>query len=225
MLLFGFSNSYGQELDGVWMSYNNRVMEPSKSSYGLGMPGLILDFQKLEMGHYLRDTLVNIEPNFRRHKIKTELRKKKLRFKAYGKDSLEVDFNKKDNFITVFRPLDLGHKLEMKESELAEFIVKTKFQPHNGVGFDFTNEPDYFEKMSDKPKSKKRFLKSSTSHPSYWFLKEINQNYFLVFSLDIHLENIYQIIQVSKDGLVLKPLQEDYYLNELTELKPVYNNG
>ncbi len=218
-IVIGLTNSYGQELNGVWMSYNNRRIDPNKNAYGLGMHGLILDFQKLEFGHYLKDTVMAIKPNFRKHKIKTEIAKRKLRFKAFGKDSLEIDFEKKDNVITVFRPLDLSHKLEISESELADFLVISIFEPLKPIEFDFTNEPDYFEKISDKPKTKKRFLNSSRDHPSYWFLKEIIENYFLIVSLDVNSENIYQIISISDIGIVLKPLQEDYPLTGILGIK------
>ena len=120
---------------------------------------------------------------------------------------------------TVFRPLDLSHKLDISESELADFLINSKFKPLSSIEFDFTNQPDYYEKISNKPKTKKRFLNSSRDNPSYWFLKEIKGNYFLIVSLDIMSENIYQIISISDNGIILKPLQEDYPLTGLLGLK------
>ncbi len=218
LITVGLTNSYGQELDGVWMSYNNRRANPNKASSGLGMCGLILDFQKSELGHYIKDTIIDIKTDFRRHKIKTNISHKKLKFKLFGKDSLEIIFNKEANMATVFRPLDLSHKLDISKDELVDFLINSKFIPLNSIEFDFTNEPDYYEKISNKPKTKKRFLNSSRDNPSYWFLKKIKDNYFLIVSLDIISENIYQIISISDNEIILKPLQEDYPLTGILGL-------
>ena len=219
LFLAGLTTCSGQVLNGVWMSYNNRRIDPNKGASGLGMVGLILDFQKLELGHYLKDTVIGIEPNFRKHKIKTEIGRGKLRFKAFGQDSLVMDFGKEGNMATVFRPLDLSHKLNISEDEITDFLINSKLKSLKEFELAFTNELEHFESITDKPRTKKRNLNSFTGQFSYWFLKEIKQNYLLIFSIDINSVNIYQIITMSDNGVVLKSLQEDYPLTGLLGIK------
>lgn len=218
-LLIGLQVSYGQELDGVWMSYNSRRINNELDSGGNGFRGLLLDFKRSELGFYQTDTVIPININFKRQKIRYKSGKGKLRYKAYGKDSIEVDFYKNDNTITVFRPLNLNFKISMTESQITDFLVKNRFQ-QNEIEFDFTNEMDFFEQMKERPKTKKKKLKTSLNNYSYWFLMEKEENIFLIFKIgEYGEENIYQIRNVSAKGISLKPLQEDYYLNRMTEFK------
>ena len=222
LFLIGFFNSYGQELDGVWMSYKNKIIDSSRA-YTSGGEGILIDFNNSTLGHISSDTLVNVNLIIKKKKVKLKVEgiKGKGKLKKYGNDSLEMDSGQ--NMAHIFRKLDLNHKLNKTTKEVSNFLVNNRFEPLNGyTEIEFSLDQYWLDKMFEK-KSKKLNLLNHTweDDDGYWYLKEVRENYFLIFTLgQVEKKNIYQILDITKDGLKLKPLQEtDFGLKNIMELK------
>lgn len=221
-MLFGFFNSHGQELDGVWMSYKNQIIDSSRA-YTSGGEGILIDFDNSTMGHISSDTLVDVNFTLKKNKVKLKVEgiKGKGKLKINKNGSLHRDSGR--NMADVFRKLNLSHKLNLSIKELTDFLVNNRFEPLNGyTDIEFSLDQYWLDKMFAK-KSKKLNLLNHTweDDNGFWYLKEIHENYFLVFTLgQVEKKNIYQILDINKDGLKLRPLQEtDFGLKNITELK------
>ena len=88
ILLFGPYISSGQNIDGVWMSYNNRVVNESEQ-YTSGQEGFILDFGSKTLGHISSDSVIKFKIN--RYKIKIKELNQKVRIKVFGNCRLPLD--------------------------------------------------------------------------------------------------------------------------------------
>lgn len=64
-------------------------------------------------------------------------------------------------------------------------------------------------------------INKTRNDEGYWYIKEIEQNYFLIFTVDqISGQNIYQIISIDDCKMELEQLQEPDFGNaKITELK------
>lgn len=216
------TNSFGQELDGIWMSYKNQIIDSSRA-YTSGGEGILIDFDNSTMGYIGSDTLVDVKFIFKKKKVKLKVEgiKGKGNLKKYGNDSLEMDSGQ--NMAHIFRKLDLNYKLNKTIKEVSNFLANNKFEPLNDyTEIEFSLDQYWLDKMLGE-KSKKLNLLNHTweNDNGYWYLKEVQENIFLIFTLgQVEKKNIYQILDVKKDGLKLRPLQEtDFGLKNVMELK------
>lgn len=218
-VLAGVVDSFGQELDGVWMSYNNRIIN-SKSVYTRGDEGILIDFDNLSMGHIKSDTLINVMANFKNKKVKLRVEgiKGKGKLNKFGLDSLEM--NSGQNTVHVFRKLDLSHKINWAKKEITDFLIKHKFDSIQGIKGEFSKGQFFRDITFDRPHTKNQFVNKNWNDYGYWFIKKINGNAFLVFTIgQTEPNNILQILSVDKNGLRLRPLQDDEWMKNLTEIK------
>lgn len=222
LLLFGFFNSQGQELDGVWMSYKNQIIDSSRA-YTSGGEGILIDFDNSTMGHISSDTLIDVNFTFKKNKVKLKVEgiRGKGKLKKNKNGSLEMDSGR--NMADVFQKLDLSHEQGMSIQEVTDFLIKNRFEPLNDyMDIEFTMDQYWHDKWLEKKRERLNLLNHTWENDNgFWYLKEIYGNYFLVFTLgQVEKKNIYQILDVNKDGLSLKPLQEtDFGLKNITELK------
>ncbi|WP_430908360.1 hypothetical protein [Maribacter sp. 2-571] len=222
LFLVGFANAYGQELNGVWMSYKNQVID-SNGLNTAGSEGIIIDFDNSTMGHIGADTLVAVAFIFKKKKIKLKVGgiKGMGKLKKFGNDSLVMDSG--ENMSYIFRKLDLSNQLNLSTEAITDFLVTHRFEPLNDfMEIEFTADKYWIDKLLEKKSERLNLLNHTWENDNgFWYLKEINKNYFLVFTLgQVDKQNFYQIIQVSERGVKLKPLQEtDFGLENITELK------
>lgn len=204
------------------MSYKNKIIDSSRA-YTRGDEGLLIDFNNSSMSHIGSDTLVEVNFIFKKKKVKLKVEgikgKGKLKIRRNG--TLEMDSGQ--NMDYVFRKLNLSHKLNSSIKEVTDFLVNNRFEPLNGkTDIEFSLDKYWLDKIFGK-KSKKLNLLNHTweDDNGFWYLKEIHENYFLVFTLgQVEEKNIYQILDINKDGLKLRPLQEtDFGLKNIMELK------
>jgi len=221
-IVAGLTHAFGQGLDGVWMSYKNQIIDSSKA-YTSGGEGILIDFDNSTMGHIGSDTLVDVKFIFKKKKVKLKVKgiKGKGTLKKYGIDSLELDLGQ--NMAHMFRKLDLNHKLDKTVKEASSFLASNRFEPlNNHTAIEFSLDQYWLDKMLGK-KSKKLNLLNHTweNDNGFWYLKEVQENLFLIFTLgQLEIKNIYQILDIQKHGLKLRPLQEtDFGLKNVTELK------
>ncbi|ASO05425.1 hypothetical protein [Arenibacter algicola] len=222
LFLVGLTTSYGQELDGVWMSYNNRIID-SSIAYSKGGEGILINFDNSTMGHIGSDTIINVHLTFKMKKVKLKVEgiKGKGKLKKFGNDSLEMDSGR--NMVDVFRKLDLNNELNMSLEEVIDFFVKNRFEPLNDfMDIEFTRDKYWKDKWLARGRERLNLLNHTWENDSgFWILKEIDKNYFLVFTLgQVEKQNFYQILDINEKSIKLKPLQEtDFGLKNITELK------
>lgn len=219
LLIINSISSVGQELKGVWLNYNNRVIDKFKP-YTSGGEGLFMDFDNLTMGHIKSDSLVKIEVRTKKNtaKIKVGGLREIGRFRIFGQDSLELDSG--DNKIEVFRKLDLSHRIPMTEKEIANFLIANSFDSIQGIKGVFSKDQFFLDKTFGRPHVKNQFENKNWDDAGYWLVKKINENAFLIFTIgQLERMNIFQILAITNDHVKLIHLQEDDYMRNFTELK------
>lgn len=144
----------------------------------------------------------------------------KVDFKVFEKDSIEIDFGQ--NMMHVFRPLNLNNKLNTDKKRIEDFLVKNKFEKINAeIDIEFSDKFFFLDVMLEKPIKKNAVINKSWDEEGYWLIKEIEQNFFLIFALDQTADkNIYQILSLDDCRMELLQLQEPKFGNaKITELK------
>ena len=202
------------------MSYNNYVIDIN-SMFTSNDEGLIIDFNNQTIRTIHSDSIISLKIDFKNSKLYLKTDSISVDYEIYGKDSIEIDFG--SNMMQVFRPLDLNHKLTVDKNQIKDFLIKNDFNAINKtIDIKFSDKFYPLDKIF-KIKNKKNTLinKSWDDEEGYWYLKEIEQNYFLIFALNQDSDqNIYQITSLDQCIMKLEQLQVAEFGNvEITELK------
>ena len=219
LLVFGLTSCQAQEVNGIWMSYQNYVIDIN-SMYTSGNEGVLIDFDNQTIGTIYSDSIVQIKIDLKKSKLFLTTDTLKVDFKVFEKDSIEIDFGQ--NMMHVFRPLNLNHKLNTDEKRIKDFLVKNKFEKINGeIDIEFSDKFFFRDVMFEKPIKKNALINKSWNDEGYWLIKEIEQNFFLIFTLDQTTDkNVYQILSLDDCRMELLQLQEPESGNaKITELK------
>ena len=216
LLTIGLISCKNQGVNGVWMSFNDRVIDEHRA-FSSGLEGMIIDFDKSEFSSIHSDSTIKFEKGLKEMKIVRGTDSIIYPYDIYKNDSIEIVIAK--NTISVFRPLNLNNPLKLTISEIVEFLTvdcNRKFADSIKVKF----LKDYHP--LDRNKKKLRMVETiwNNSRPllGHWSVSEINNNYFLFISIEDTTEkNIYQIISKNKNEIKLMPLKENYY--KLRKLK------
>lgn len=218
-LVIGLTSCKAQEVSGIWMSYQNYVIDIN-SMYTSGNEGVLIDFDNQTIGTIYSDSIVKIKIDLKKSKLFMTADTLKVDFKVFEKDSIEIDFGQ--NMMHVFRPLNLNHKLNTDKKRIKDFLVKNKFEKINGeIDIEFSDKFFFRDVMFEKPNKKNALINKSWDDEGYWLIKEIEQNFFLIFTLDQTTDkNIYQILSLDDCRMELLQLQEPEFGNaKITELK------
>ncbi|WP_339876355.1 hypothetical protein [Olleya marilimosa] len=214
-IVIGLTSCKAQEVDGIWMSIDDRVID-EHHSFSSGMWGMIIDFDKSEIKAVLSDSTYKFEKRHKEIKIVHNIDYIVYPYEVFKKDSIEIEIVK--NTITVFKRLNFDYPLESTKSEIVNFLTDNcvrKFGDSIEVKFSKNYHP------LDKNKELRMtetIWNNSRPLVGNWSIGEINKNFFIFISIDDTTEeNIYQITSISGNTLKLKPIKENYY--ELTELK------
>lgn len=217
IILFGLNSCHKKEPSGVWMSFNDRIIDYNDSFVG-GKSGYVIDFDNNILSHMLSDSVkkVNFDFNKKSFQIYPDTINN-YDFKIFENDSIEIELY--ENTMSVFRPLKLNYKLNYTRKEIFDFLTQNKFENiKDSTNIEFSKSFHRFDKTKEL-----RLLKgTSYNNPiyGYWYLGEIRQNYFLFFTTDDFLEhNIYQIKSLKNDRLDLKKIQENDLIFGIKELK------
>lgn len=208
-----------QEVDGIWMSYNDRVIN-TDFAYSGTIEGFLIDFDKKEFGRFDSDSVMKIDIDFTKKQLKHKSDTLKVDFRVFKNDSIEIELS--ENTMSVFRPLDLNHKLSIKKNQICDFLTQNDFDKINGeIDIKFSDEFFFRDVMFEKSNKKNALINKSWDDEGYWFIKEIKQNFFLIFTLDQTADqNIYQILSLNECKMELLHLQEAEFGNaKITELK------
>jgi hypothetical protein len=226
IIVLGLTSCNNQEVDGIWMSYNNYIIDKN-SAYSSGSEGIIIDFDKQTIGYIHNDSIVPVNVDFKKLKLFVESETPYgVEFKIHERDSIVIDFG--INMMHVFRPLNLKHKLSIDKSQIynflikSDFIINSDFEKINGeINVKFSSKPYSLDVMYKKRIQKNILINKSWENEGYWYIKEIKQNFFLVFALDETADqNIFQIISFDDSKMKLIQLQEAKFGNaRTTELK------
>ena len=217
-LVIGLTSCKSQEIDGVWMSYKNYVIDKD-SGYTARDEGVLIDFDNQTIGIVDHDSIIPIRIDLNQSKLFMKSDTLNVSFKVFGKDSIEIDLGR--NMMHVFRPLNLKRQLAVDKKNIITFLTQNKFNELNdSITLKFRKDLHYFSTMSNK-KNEKRFLESRLDSNGYWFLKELKGNFFLIFAIEeVGDQNIYQITKLTDCKMELLPLQEyGFLIKNLTELK------
>ena len=201
------------------MSYQNYVIDIN-SIYTSGNEGVLIDFDNQTIGTIYSDSIVQIKIDLKKSKLLMTTDTLKVDFKVFEKDSIEIDFGQ--NMMHVFRPLNLNHKLNTDKKRIKDFLAKNKFEKINGeIDIEFSDKFFFRDVMFEKPIKKNALINKSWNDEGYWLIKEIEQNFFLIFTLDQTTDkNIYQILSLDDCRMELLQLQEPEFGNaKITELK------
>jgi len=218
-IVIGLTSCKAQEVGGIWMSYKNYIIDIN-SMYTSGDEGVIIDFDHQTIGTIHTDSIIPIKLDFKQSKLFMKTDTLNVDFKVYGKDSVEIDFGR--NMMHVFRPLNLNHKLSVDKSQIIDFLIDNDFEKINGtIDFGFSSKFFFRDEIFEKPNKKNALINKSWNDEGYWFVKEIKQNFFLIFTLDqTSGQNIYQIISLDECEMQLIQLQEaEFGIVKVTELK------
>ena len=188
--------------------------------YTSGNEGVLIDFENQTIGTIYSDSIVQIKIDLKKSKLFLTTDTLKVDFKVFEKDSIEIDFGQ--NMMHVFRPLNLNHKLNTDKKRIKDFLVKNKFEKINGeIDIEFSDKFFFRDVMFEKPIKKNALINKSWNDEGYWLIKEIEQNFFLIFTLDQTTDkNVYQILSLDDCRMELLQLQEPEFGNaKITELK------
>ena len=204
---------HGTQVTGIWMSYYDRVINQDKYHLS-GGEGIIIDFDNSELGYIMTDSVFKIDIDYEKMQI-IHMSDTSRVFKIFKNDSIEWEISK--NTMAVFRPLKLNHRLPISKDKIVEFLTNNCFDKiHTNIKIEFTSEEYPFAKRQNIRKLNSTF--SNRQSFGYWGVWEAKQNYFLFFNTEsINDQNIYQIISLEEDKIVLEPLQEIEF--KITELK------
>ena len=221
IILFGVNSCQKKELSGVWMSYNDEIININ-SSWSGNISGLIIDFDKSKIGNIQSDSMKFINIDFENNQLRTD--NSKIDFKLFGKDSIKIEFY--ENTISVFHPLDLSHKISQSKNQIEKFLITNDFESiSNSLKIDFLETSYQYDNLGILKNLRSNLLKDNSAR-GYWFVGEIRKNFFLFFNLiESGERNIYQILSIDKNVLKLKPIAENDFVRNVNELKPVYNNA
>jgi len=208
-----------QEIDAIWMSYQNHVIDYDKA-YTSGIEGVIIDFDKQTISTIFSDSIIPIKIDLKQSKLYLKNGTLNVDYKVYGKDSIEIDLGR--NMMHVFRPLNLNHKLHVDKSQIKDFLIMNDFKKINGtIDIEFSDKFFFRDVMFEKQNKKNALINKSWNGEGYWYIKEIKQNFFLIFTLDETTDqNIFQIISLDECEMQLIQLQEaEFGIVKVTELK------
>jgi len=194
-------------MNGIWMSYNDRIIN-NELTYTGDTSGVILDFDKSEIGYASFDTLIPIAIDYNEIHLKFKSDTLKTEFKKFGKDSIEVELSK--NTMSIFHPLDLSNVIEADKEDIESFLINNTFGSL-GENLDLLFTDEYFSRgvRSETTKKRKALINKSWDDEGYWHINKIRDNYFLILTIDQTSDkNIYQIISFDKCKMELKQLQE-----------------
>jgi hypothetical protein len=209
-----------QKVNGVWMSYNNYIID-SNSGYSSGDEGVIIDFDKQTIEAIFNDNIVPINIDFKKSKLFMKTDTINVDYKVFGKDSIEIDFG--TNMMHVFRPLNLNHKLSINKNQIENFLIKNDFGDiFDSLDIQFTDKFFIRDVATESQNKRKAVINKNWGNGGYWYVKEIRNNFYLIFTIDeISENNIYQIKSIDDCKMELKLLQEDEFKfkEKLTKLK------
>lgn len=209
-----------QEIDAIWMSYQNHIIDHDKG-YTAGNEGVIIDFDKQTISTIFSDSIIPIKIDFKKSKLYLKNDTLNVDYKVYDKDSIEIDLGR--NMMHVFRPLNLNHKLHLNKHQISTFLINNDFEKINStIDIKFSDKFFFRDVMFEKQNKKNALINKTRNDEGYWYIKEIKQNFFLIFTLDQSSDqNIYQIISLDECEMKLNQLQEAEFgiPAKITELK------
>jgi len=215
-ILIGLVSCKKEEINGVWMSYNDRIINYDKGFSG-GISGFVIDFDNNKWSHVLSDSSKTIEFNFVKKQIRINPDTTKYYFKNFKNDSIEIELYQ--NTMSVFHPLTLNYQLDKTKKQITEYLIGNKFKNiKDSTNVIFSRSFYRFDKTKEVRELKGITYKSQVY--GYWHVRGIRNNYFLIFTIFETMEhNIYQIKSLNKNGMKLKKIQESDVIYGISELK------
>jgi hypothetical protein len=207
VLILNLSSCKAQNPAGVWICYDNYIINPDYAGRPIG-EGLLIDFDDKSLGHIRIDTFIPILINFDKSKISINTDTLiSLNYKLKSSDSLEIDF--KQNMVEMFKPLELNFKLQTTKDDISEFLINNDFEDIGGeLDIEFSDEFFSNDKKLKESSRRKTLINNTLNAEGYWYIRQIKKNFFLVCTFqylpDIH---IFQILGINECKLELKQIK------------------
>lgn len=212
-----FSNSFAQDVSGVWITYND-VELTTKKNYAIRQNGLLVNFDKNTIGDIESALVMKMSINHKKSTIKADGVKGKLYYKNNGLDSMIIQDAKGKKLL--LKKLDLSHTINMSKSDIVDFLVDQQCDPVQGKPIVFNTNKFSAVGSTRKSNTKKQLINVDSRKYGYWFIHKLNNNAFIVFALgENQPEYIYQIRSITLNGLKLHPIKENVDLKDLELLR------
>ncbi|MCF6279980.1 MAG: hypothetical protein L3J14_06500 [Flavobacteriaceae bacterium] len=219
-----------RKIEGVWMYLNERSLKYGYE-WSLNDNGLIFDFDNSKVKVLIKDTILDAHFTFRKKlAIKLLGEREKVNYKIIHNDVIELEFESENDEVSVFKLLDLSYKLNTSKEEIIDFLVNVKLPQieENGLydsegkllrylELNFKNDFYKYGKTKSIRTLKSNYFEKSNDD-GYWYIGEVNKNFFLFFSVHLVETNVYQIISLNKSRMELKPFYDADKFG-ITELK------
>ncbi|TRO66806.1 hypothetical protein [Christiangramia sabulilitoris] len=206
----------GQKIEGIWMSYNDRIIDEN-NWHSNNIEGIIINFDQNEISQIASDSSFQIKINKNESLIESEFANLNSKYKLYQTDSLEVEIA--SNTKSVFHPLNLNHPINTSKQKIENLIAGDCWRILNdSIKTKFLNDIHPISDSNGNIKMLETIWVQSRPMVGNWFIGEIRNNFFLFLTIEDKTErNIYQIVSVEKDKINLIPLQEHHY--KIREIK------
>ena len=206
IFLFSISESIiGQNLEGIWMSYNDKIIDKNEG-HSSNIEGVIINFDQNEISQIASDTSYQIRINQNESFIESEFANLNSKYKLYQTDSLEIEIASNTN--SVFHPLNLNYTINSTREKIENLIVGDCWRILNdSIKTKFLNNIHPISDPNGKIKILETIWNQSRPLVGNWFIGEIKNNFFLFLTIEDTTErNIYQIVSVEKDKIDLIPI-------------------
>jgi hypothetical protein len=201
---FGFTSCKSQDVQGIWMSYNDRLIDIDSVSTG-NTSGFIIDFKQSKISHVYNDTLFPFGINYKEKLINIKSDTIKLETLVFHKDSIEMELF--ENKISVFHLLNLNYTIKYDKTKIESFLTNSNLKNiDQSLDIKFTNKIFFKDEIYKK---RKTLINKSWDNEGYWYIKEITGNYFLILTIEqLGDKHIYQMLSFDDCKMELKQLQK-----------------
>lgn len=218
-----FHSCKENKLDGVWLQVKNRPLT-EKNGFSYESENSIMNFDKLErtdLGLPI-DTILPFSIDFNNKTIRNDLNNKKFKYQLFKNDSLKI-YYENDNLVEVFIPINLNKKINLEKTQVEDFLKnKQFFAADNKLKLTFSDENIQENSITDEYQSVRvlitKYLENDSSQ-GYWFIKEYNRSCFLVIDFDLIKQNVYHIVKVDANKMIIKGLNTEGIADDVKVLK------
>lgn len=206
-----------QDLNGVWLAADNQLTNLTTTAQSID-GATIIDFDEGSIGNLAGIGHQPLTTNRKKTKIKAAGIKGKLKVQTVDKKRLVLRGAK--GITTVFKKLDLTHKIDIDQKELNTFLTEQHCGTIEGIQGRFTLERFFLDKPDPQQHKRKQYINFTDKANGYWYFRKIKGNAFLVFTVDQKAtENIFQILSLRLKGFDLLQLQNSNRIQNLNLLK------
>ena len=208
---------------GIWLQVKNKPLT-EKNGFSYYSSNSIMDFEKLQRTDLVlpKDSIFPFSIDVDNKIIRNNLRNKQFKYQLYRNDSLEI-YYENDNLVEVFIPIGLDKIINLEKKQIEDFLINKQFYAvGNNLKLSFSDENIQENSISDEYQNVRvlntKNLKND-SFKGYWFVRKVEQSFFLILDFDMLKQNIYQIESLNEKKIKLNGLNTDGIVDSINALK------